>query len=175
MTTQSVPNDDFFAPSRYYAWRCITAMAHADGLVQPEEKAYLLGIFDNMRDRANMPAGYYETLVDDLETPQDALEMLTHVNDPIYRSQVVYFARLLCYKDGVLAPSEEEMLKKLHDAITDNLDIENIRETVRTNVQKELLLHSIKIDESRPDDTMFNLFKLLDEWALYFGIDLMAE
>jgi tellurite resistance protein len=151
-------------------WRCITAMAHADGLVSAEEISFLEKIFSKILSKGSLTQEAYETLQQDLKTAQDPFEMLKNINDPAYRGQVIYFARLLAYKDGELHPSEEKLLEKLHFAVVDGLDIEKIKEEVRYNVQEETVLHEIEQDALRPDT---GLYGLLDKLMLKFGIDLM--
>lgn len=157
-----------FSINKLYMWRCIITMAHADGLIHEAERTHLTTIFDNMRSRAGLSQENYILLISDLSSPQDPLEMLKHINEPQYRSQVVYFARLLAYKDGHLHPTEEELLKKLHASVTDGLNMDEIKKEVEKNLSQELTLH----DESkiRPEEGLSNL---LDELCLAFGIDLM--
>lgn len=159
-----------FSISKLYMWRCVITMAHADGLIHEEERNYLTKIFDNMRERAGLTQDNYILLISDLSDPQDPLEMLKYVNEPQYRSQVVYFARLLAYKDGVLQPSEEELLNKLHATVTDGLNMEEIKKEVQQNVSQELVLHELENDSKRPEG---GLYGLIDELCLHFGIDLM--
>lgn len=159
-----------FSISKLYMWRCVITMAHADGLIHEDERKHLTTIFDNMRERAGLSQENYILLISDLSDPQDPLEMLKHINEPQYRSQVVYFARLLAYKDGHLHPSEEELLQKLHAKVTDGLNMDEIRKEVQTNVNQELVLHELDMDANRPEG---GLYGLLDEFMLYLGIDLM--
>ena len=158
--------------SKLYMWRCVVAMAHADGMIQAEEDEWLRKTFINMRDRAGLPLEHYDILLSDLEEPQDVANLLPYINDPAYRAQVVYFARLLAYKDGVLQPSEEQLLEKLHASVTDGLPMDAIREEVASNVQHELVLHEVEKDSARP---MTGLSGLLDQLFLHFGIDLMDD
>ena len=161
-----------FSISKLYMWRCIVTMAHADGLIHETERSHLINIFDKMRTKAGLSQDNYILLISDLSNPQDALEMLKHVNEPKYRAQVVYFARLLAYKDGHLHPTEQELLEKLHASVTDGLNIDEIRREVQKNIAHELTLQEIATDSKRPDDGI-GLYKLIDALCLHFGIDLM--
>lgn len=172
MVHSSLQRPEDFNFGKFYMWRCIVAMAHADGLIHEQEETYLNRIFDNMKQRAGLPENHYRILRDDLENPQDVGRLLPYINDPQYRSQVVYFARLLAYKDGELHPSEEQLLHKLHAQVTQGLDMDAIREEVRYNVQQDLVIHEGAMDSQRPTD---GLFGLIDQIALHFGIDLMDE
>ena len=151
MTIKNTPSDEF-SINKLYMWRCIITMAHADGLIHQDERTHLTKIFDVMRQRAGLSQENYILLISDLSSPQDPIEMLSHINDPAYRSQVIYFARLLAYKDGHLHPSEEELLIKLHTNVTEGLEIGHLRQEVQDNIRKELVIHEIENDSHRPEN-----------------------
>lgn len=154
--------------SQFYMIRCVIAMAHADGDVSAEERAYADALIDRMPFNAEQTA----ILHADLLQPQDVSDLLRYINDPKFRGQVVYFARLMAYKDGNLHPSEDELLHYLHLSVTQNLDMDAIRAQVKEEVAKELNLHDLKLDANRP---VGGLFGLLDRFMLTCGIDLMRE
>lgn len=164
------PAQDSFNISKLYMWRCIITMAHSDGLVHDEERKYLTHIFDNMRERAGLSQDNYILLISDLSAPQDCFEMLSHVNDPAYRAQVTYFARLLAYKDGNLDPNEADLLEKLHIKLTDGLNIEEIKSSITKEVTQDMTAHELAQDGRRPEGL---LSTLIDNLFLHFGIDLM--
>jgi uncharacterized membrane protein YebE (DUF533 family) len=170
MTSNNSALSDEFSINKLYMWRCIITMAHADGLIHQDERAHLTKVFDAMRQRAGLSQENYILLISDLSAPQDPIEMLTHINDPAYRGQVIYFARLLAYKDGHLHPSEEELLEKLHASVTSGLDMKALRQEVEDNVRKELVIHEIKNDGQRPEGGATGL---IDQLLVHFGIDFM--
>ena len=57
--------------SLFNMWRCVVCIAHADGIVQPEERTYLEKIFVNMQRVHGMTPTQKVTLMADLETPQN--------------------------------------------------------------------------------------------------------
>ncbi len=154
--------------SKFYMLRCLVAMAHADGEVCDEERAYI----DGFSSRLPLSDEQNKILHDDLETPQDVGDLFRHINDPRYRGQVCYFARLMAYKDGVLDPSEQELLDRLHLMATDGLDMDAIRADVHAATSMKMAEHDIKIDENRPQGGLFGLF---DSLLLSNGIDLMKD
>jgi hypothetical protein len=135
-----------------------------------QEIDYLESIFQNMLKSGALTQEAYETLQQDIQKPQPPFEMLLKINDPAYRAQVIYFARLLAHKDGEIHPSEQQLLEKLHFTAVDGLDIEEIRQAVRYNLQEQLVLHEIEADSSRPTT---GISGLIDQLALQFDIDLM--
>lgn len=164
-----------FNISKFYMWRCVITMAHADDLLHEDELEYLENVFSNMV-RVGMSDEQLATLRDDLKTPHDVSEFLPLVEDPVYRGQIVYFARLLACKDGEFHPSEESLLAKLHVTVTEGLDVEGICEDVHRNVQQELILHDAEINaEIDAESSKKSLSDLLGELASHFGLNLSKD
>ncbi len=159
--------------SKLYMLRCVIAMAHADGIIAPEERAYVTAIMN----RIPLTPEQRQTLENDFDHAQDMSDLFRHINDPRYRSQVSYFARLMAFKDGVLHPSEQELLDRLHAMTTAGLDIKAIKADVQKAVTAEMNLHDIKVDQNRPTrgGHFIPWFELLDEFLLRIGIDLMRD
>lgn len=160
-----------FNESKFAMWRCIIGMAHADGILHEDEQTYLTTIFDNMRDRAGMPADMHDILVEDLHNPKDPSQFMGKIVDPAFRSQLVYFARLLAYKDGEKHPDEAQLLHMMKAEMSGGVDMEALRAEVRANVASEVTLHELQMDSQGPDKS--GLFALIHELALKFNIDLM--
>lgn len=159
-----------FENSQFYMWRCVIAMAHADGKVCEDERPFV-------EDKVKRFATVYEitdeqvqTLLGDLSTPQDVGEMLRHINDPQFRGQTVYFARLLAFADGDMHPDEEALLKHMHLAVTDGLDMDAIRADAKAAAANTVTQMDVQGDQNRPES---GLSGLIDRFALYLNIDLM--
>ncbi len=171
----SQPNfiEDHVSTSKFYMLRCLIAVAHADGIVCDEERAYMAALMN----RIPLTEEQRATLESDLDTEQDISLLLAHINDPKYRSQVVYFARLMAYKDGNLSPSEDDLLKKLHITVVDGLDMEAIRKEAHDAVQADLQIHDITINNHRPmkGEHFIPWMQWLDEFLLKMGIDLLRD
>ena len=159
---------DHVGNSQFYMVRCVIAMAHADGAVCDAEREHV----ENMIKRMPFNNEQKTVLRKDLEEQQNVSSLLAHINDPKYRGQVVYFARLLAHKDGELHPNEEALLKRMHLTVTDGLDMDAIRGDVRTYVAGDMAKHQTDIDAQRPDSGLFGLF---DRFMVWCGIDLMDE
>lgn len=152
--------------NQFNMWRCITAMAHADGVVTPEEKGHLKNIFERM----DLTDDQREALYDDLENEKDVGEFLPKVNDPKYRSQVVYFARILAAADGNICPSEQDMLDKIHAQTVGQVDIDAIRDDIQANINDEMIKHDIEIAKNRPSGL---IGETIDKILLNLGIDIL--
>lgn len=159
--------------SKFTMLRCLVAMAHADGVVTDEERAYVSALSNRMPLTREQRA----TLERDLVHAQDVGDLFRHINDPNYRSQVLYFARLMAFKDGVLHPSEQEMLDRLHALATDGLDMEQIRADVARVVETKMAQHDIVLDQNRPKkgEHFIPWMQWLDEILLKLGIDLLKD
>lgn len=159
--------------SKFTMLRCLIAMAHADGVVTEDEIAYVSALANRMP----LTPEQRGILERDLDVPQDIGDLFRHINDPNYRSQVLYFARLMAFKDGVLHPSEQDMLDRLHGLATDGLDMDEIRKDVRKVVEAEMTLHDIRIDENRPRKGKHFIpwMQWLDELLLSLGIDILRD
>lgn len=166
-------NQEPISNSKYYMLRCIIAMAHADGVVDASERAYAMALIN----RQVLTAEQRSTLIKDLHNENEIGDLMRHINDPLYRSQVLYFARLMAYKDGHLHPSEEEMLNKIYFLITDGIDMEALKDEVREAVQAQMQLHDIEMQNLRPTKGTHIIpwFEVFDESLLYMGVDLMDE
>jgi len=126
-----------FNNSKLYMWRTIIALAHADGQVCESERAYLEGVLDRMRESTDISDEQYSTLRRDLTKPHDAMQMLAHVQDPRYRGQILYFARLLANKDGILCEKEQDILEKLEVEIGKDINISSASRKKLTEALKE--------------------------------------
>lgn len=154
--------------SQFYMWRCVVAIAHADGAVQAEERSYLERIFNNMALTEEQKA----TFAGDLAAPQDIAGLLPHINEPEWRGQLIYFAGLLARADGVLDLSEDVLLKKLHADQMASLDMEQIRADVKKAVDSEMFRHDLKQSALRPQN---GLVAVLDSLLLRLGIDILEN
>ena len=95
--------------SQFNMIRCVLAVAHADGIIQEVERSYI----DKITSRLDLTDEQHKTLSNDFEEQQDILELFDKIEDPQYKSQVIYFGRLMAWRDGELDPGEEDILIKL--------------------------------------------------------------
>lgn len=154
--------------SQFYMWRCVVALAHADGMVQDAERAYLNRIFGNMA----LTDEQKSTFQSDLSQPQDIAQLLSHINEPEWRGQLVYFAGLLARADGVLDPTEDAILKKLRADQMASLDMDQIRADVKRAVNDEMFRHDMSQSALRPQG---GLMAVIDSLLLRLGIDIMEN
>jgi DnaJ-domain-containing protein 1 len=144
--TLNNPESIGISKSKFYMLRCLIAMAHADGVFHDDEREYI----ENMMSKLDLSEEQTATLNEDMVTPQKADALFAQIEDPKFRGQVVYFAQLMAFKDGIVDPSEEDLIKSLHGYSTKNLDMEEIRANVKKSVQEEMARYDITIDGGRP-------------------------
>jgi len=155
--------------SMFYMWRCVICIAHADGMIHDKELEYLRRIFGNM-DRAYGLTDEQKALFeDDLENPKQIRDLIRYINDPYFRSQLIYFGGVIAHVDGDLHPSEDTLLKKLHADQLASLDMEQIRRDVHQAIESDMLLHDIHIDKIRSGS---RLMQVIDAVLLHFNIDM---
>ncbi len=161
--------------SKFYMFRCLIVMAHADGEICDEERAYISAFIN----RLPFTQEQEEILEKDFEEAQPIGKLLTYINDPLYRGQVVYFARIMAYKDGELHPNEEALLERLNANATDGLDMEAIKAHVTKAVAIDLNVHDIEMDKARGRPTKgghpIPWLQWLDEVLLKLGIDILRD
>ena len=159
---------DVVGTSKFYMLRALIAMAHADGVVCDEERAYMAALMN----RLPLDDEQRKTLESDLEKEQKLEDLLKYINDPKYRGQLPYFARLMAFKDGNKAPSEDTLLAKMHATAVDGLDMDAIRAEAKKATLYEMNAHSIEIDQLRPHGGLFGAF---DKMMLAMGVDLLRD
>lgn len=162
--------EEHVTTSKFYMFRCMIVMAHADGVFCEQERAYMYSIMNHTR--VPLSDEQYSTLEDDMENPKAIEDLLPYINDPKYRGQLVYFARLMAAKDGNIDPDEEALLSTLHAYAIDGLDIDAIRKEAQEAAAYSLNEHDINIDKIRPNSGLFGVF---DRMMLSMGIDLMRD
>lgn len=132
-----------FSSSKFYMWRTIIVIAHADGTVCGDERIYLENVFERLRDTTDITEEQYNRLLQDLNEKQDILDMLNQVTDPRYKGQVMHFAQLLAAKDGIICDDEQRLLNQIEHEIMQD---ENIRSVA--NKEREQLRSALKGDTS---------------------------
>ncbi len=126
--------------SRFYMWRAIFAMAHADGVVTEDEVEFLHEYLDHV----NFSAEQEEILKQDLMDEQDIGGMYSKITDKNDRSQFFFFARMLVWSDGDYDEQEKEILHRLKKSHLSGLDMDEVSESIRSSadqVAEDVKLH----------------------------------
>ncbi|TVQ82076.1 MAG: TerB family tellurite resistance protein [Micavibrio sp.] len=130
--------------SRFYMWRTLVALVHADHKVMDEEREFFLGRFNSIpftEEQENI-------LKEDLDTPQEISELYAKIDCKEDRATLVYFARLLFWCDGEFHAQEEEILKHLKEKTISKLDLENVMAEVNDEVRRTMNEYDIEMESS---------------------------
>lgn len=95
--------------SRFYMWRTILAIAHADHIVTVEEINFLSNLF--RMDK--LSSGQQEMLMRDIEHPQNAEKMFRCITSPADRSDFFEYAQEIAYCDNNFHPLERKLINHL--------------------------------------------------------------
>ena len=160
--------------SLFYMWRCVIAIAHADGTVQDQERSYLAGIIANLDRVYGLTGAQKKIFEEDLATARKISDLLPHVTKPEDRASIIYFGDVLSWADGVLEADEEAVLKKLHDDQMSKLDVEKLRTEIETDLAKrrEHRTKDMKALHAQ-EQAKHKVFAAIDRLMLRFGIDLL--
>ena len=108
--------------SRFFMWRAVFAIVHADNVVTPEERKYLNGVL--AREPFNMEQRLI--LEKDIDTAQDIAEMFVKIEEQNDRSQFFYHARLVVWSDGDFGEQEQKIMTLLKRTHISTLDFDKV-------------------------------------------------
>jgi uncharacterized membrane protein YebE (DUF533 family) len=163
-----------FSKSQYYMWRAVIAIAHVDGEVQAEERAYLAKIVANLDRSYALTPEQKKAFEDDLHTPQKIEDMVKEIDDPQYRGMLITLGMTLVWSDGVVTSEEEAVLEKLHANQMSTLDSDKLRTELKNGLEKrraDYLAESAKLREEARGGS--KLFRALDLVLMKMGVDLL--
>lgn len=136
---EQLERDNIGVPeSRFYMWRAVFAMAHADDYLSPEEQEMLYKYLEEIPFSKEQ----VKVLREDLAIPQDTEEMLSRVRNRFDRLHFLRLAQALIICDGHLDKREEEMLKHLQEKFKIE-DIEDDLKELRKGTSRAHKLHEI--------------------------------
>lgn len=93
--------------SRFYMWRGVVVMIHADNMVTPQELSF---INDYIKDM-NLSQEQLDIIHDDLKNPQDTFEIFTKITDEEDKKDFFALARAVAWCDGNFVKQEERIIK----------------------------------------------------------------
>jgi hypothetical protein len=108
--------------SKFYMWRTIVSMSHADGAFHYTEHDFLMNLFKNL----DLSDEQMESIKDDVENPKEPKRMFAMVSEPSDRAQLFYYARMLMWADGKFCNTEEELYNKLKVLALDKVDFKEV-------------------------------------------------
>lgn len=97
--------------SRFYMWRAVVAMVHADGVVTPHEVAFVNDYICDL----DLSKEQMDTVGQDLQTPQDVYEMYANIVEQQDKKDFFALARALSWCDGDYDGQEKMIIEKLEE------------------------------------------------------------
>lgn len=141
--------------SRFYMWRAIFAMAHADGIVTEEESRFM----NKALQSESFSEPQRRILEDDIKTPQDVAAMFMKIGEQEDRSRFFYFARILCWSDGDFGEQEQKIMLTLKKIHVSNVNFDQILESLDMELDEE---HKEMLEEDMSggrENAIINFFK----------------
>ena len=119
--------------SRFYMWRALFAIAHADEVVSSEERNFM---HKTLQDHPFSEA-QAQILEQDMTVRQDVAELFEKITDPQDRSQFFDFARTLVWCDGDYAEKEQQILLQLNREHVRSVDFASLDKTKSLELDEE--------------------------------------
>lgn len=150
--------------SRFYMWRAVFAMAHVDGKISAEELEFACQYLDN--------AGFSEEqtaiLKQDLQTPQNVGEMLSHVTALSDQADFFQFSHMLAWKDGDYSSQEERIINRLNQEQMQKFNKQqvahNIREARKASILRRALEDHTFAAQARDVSGLANVLRHVIPW-----------
>lgn len=145
--------------SRFYMWRAVVALAHADGRVTPEERELVESYLGALPATEKQK----ETLREDLLYAQEVGDMFEKISEPEDRGEFFQFARIMNWADGDLDAQEDKIFEKVQSLQMGTLDQDALRAMVK-ETRKAFSIERLKQDavfEAEARESI-NLGRLLD-------------
>jgi hypothetical protein len=160
--------------SEFYMWRSLLAIAWADGSCGTEETDYFAKVFDNLSNYYALTAEQRNTLANDLENPQKAETLFPYINEPEAFNNLLCYAEDLVKLDGVVSPTEEDILKRLRLWQHPTYDKEELRKELRAFVaERRRENEEERLEVKKWAAGMHPLYAAVDRLLARVGIDLI--
>lgn len=119
--------------SRFFMWRCLFAISHADDVVTPEERSFM----NRILSEEPMTDEQRETLKRDMGHGKDVRALFKHVTDQQDRSEFFDYARTLVWSDGDFSEEEQKLLVDLKRMHVQSVNFENFEKTTGLSLSDE--------------------------------------
>ena len=124
---------DAISESRFYMWRTLFAIVHADDVVSDEEVRFMAEALEDVPFSEVQRA----VLTSDMHDPQDVTEMFSHVTDPKDKAEFFALAREVVHADGDFGSEEQSVMLQLQKAHMESLDVDALVGQVDLSFENE--------------------------------------
>ena len=101
-------NDDSASDELFIVWRCIIAMAHADGVINDKEFKFIRRYINNFRFSTEQK----EILQNDFILAPEVSSLLNLITDISHKRRLIQMAERVALSDGFLSNEETALLKE---------------------------------------------------------------
>lgn len=119
--------------SRFYMWRTLFSVAHADNIVTDEEIEFMAHILEDI----NFSDEQTTLLKDDIINPKNVEDMFRGVSDSNDRKEFFGFARDLVWVDGDFGAQEQSVMIKLLQSHFEDIDFDELVGSVSLELEEE--------------------------------------
>jgi hypothetical protein len=174
MTNLPRPPKQEMSDSQYQMWRGVIAVAHADGKVQDEERAYLKKVFQNLDRVYGLTLAQRNELDDDMLNPKSLGDILPKITEPQFRGMLIHFSEVLVWSDNEVTAEEEDVIKKLYAGQMSSIDEGKLRAEVKAQLAASKAEHDHALDKIHATGARRSpLFRAFDRILRKVGIDIL--
>ncbi len=119
--------------SRFYVWRTIVALVHADGVVTDEEIRYIAEAMEHVPFSDKQRA----LLKEDMSKPQKPMTMFAMISDKFDQSEFFKLAAQLVHIDGDYGSAEQDIMLRLKEAHIKQTNVDDLVHKVRFDFEDE--------------------------------------
>ena len=125
--------DNKISDSRFYMWRTLFAVVHADSVVTDEEIGFMAHVLDDIDFSDEQTV----ILKDDIATAKNAEVLFDLVTEQQDRSEFFDLARDLVWVDGDFGTEEQSVMIKLQQAHIKKTDVDSLVGEVSLEFEEE--------------------------------------
>ena len=140
-------NDVGVSESRFYMWRAVFAMAHADEVVTAEEQAFM----ESYLEKVPFSSKQLSILKGDIKDAQDIHEMFSMISESEDLSQFFEFSRALVWCDGDYEEQEREIKERLKAEHVGKLNVELVETELRRSRSESRKKRTAELRELKED------------------------
>lgn len=150
--------------SRFYMWRTLFAIAHADNVVTDDEVKFMAHVLEDVEFSAEQEA----TLKDDIMKAKDVEQMFRGVTDHDDREKFFEFARDIVWVDGEYSEEEQAAMVKLLRMHYKERDVDSLVGTVDLELEDDgSSFYPANANEDSQAISMMSSFKnFYQKWIL---------
>lgn len=171
ITEQKEYPEEVRAQSRFFMIRCLIAIAHIDKVMHPAEEVYLWALINHL----NFDDEQLDTIRKAFREPEDISLLAPKIVVPKKKLQLMYFARILAFKDEALHVDEIDILQRLERFFKDDFDMKEISTKTEAFLKKHKYMKSSNEFGIERAGYVVPWFQLFDEFMLDLGLDFLKN